>query len=168
MTSRDVNGKIDPDSFSVLLKFSSRKSVEQHILESYFVDVNEEYVPLAIQYLKIQLQNPPNFDARLTYRKETEGIKKKSETEKGKCRIRKQTEIEKKNLENVKQQKILTFREMVFNAKYSFYVVCHRFLYKKSVKKFVSTNHNVSCNEFHEIESFDQCKYVCITCDKHL
>ena len=77
-----------------LLKFSS-KSVEQHILESYFVDVNEEYVPLAIQYLKIQLQNPPNFDARLTYRKETEEIKKKSETEKGNCRIRKQTETEK-------------------------------------------------------------------------
>ena len=34
--SRDVNGKISPDGFSVLLKFSSRKSVEQHILESYF------------------------------------------------------------------------------------------------------------------------------------
>ena len=139
-----------------------------------------EYVPLAIQYLKIQLQNSPNFDARLTYRKETEEIKKKSETEKGKCRIRKQTEIEKgkcrirkqteiekerveyvdklklkkknvenvskqeskkKNLENIKQQNILTFREI------------------ESVKKFVSTNYNVSCNEFHEIESFDQYKY---------
>ena len=66
-----------------LLKFSS-KSVEQHILESYFVDVNEEYVPLAIQYLKIQLQNLPNFDARLTYRKETgnqeKNLKRKKES----------------------------------------------------------------------------------------
>ena len=33
--SRDINGKIGPGGFSVLLKFSSRKSLEQHILETY-------------------------------------------------------------------------------------------------------------------------------------
>ena len=42
--SRDFDGKICPDGFSVLLKFSSQKSLEQHILETYFKDTNEEYV----------------------------------------------------------------------------------------------------------------------------
>ena len=31
--SRNINGEIIPDGFSVLLKFSSRKSLERHILE---------------------------------------------------------------------------------------------------------------------------------------
>ena len=26
----------------------------------------------------------------------------------------------------------------------------------------------MSCDVFHEIQSFDQCKCICITCDKHL
>ena len=99
-------------------------------MESYFVDLNEEYVPLAIQYLKIQLQNPPNFDARLTYRKETEEIKKKSEMEKrnvecvNKLKLKKKNvenvskqKSKRKNLENVKQQKILTFQEIGFQCK---------------------------------------------------
>jgi len=95
--SRDNNGKICPDGFSVLLKFSSRKSLEQHILETYFLDVDEEYVCFAIQYIKVQLQNAPNFDAKLTYRLEVGEQRKKSETVKEKCRKRNQTEIQKEN-----------------------------------------------------------------------
>ena len=53
--SCNINGEIIPDGFSVLLKFSSRKSLEQHILETYFIDVNEEYVCFAVQYINIQL-----------------------------------------------------------------------------------------------------------------
>ena len=74
--SRNINGEIIPDGFSVLLKFSSRKSLEQIILETYFIDVNEEYVCFAVQYIKVQFDNPPNFDAKLTYRLETEELKK--------------------------------------------------------------------------------------------
>ena len=46
--SRNINGNIGPDGFSVLLKFSSRKCLEQHILETYFIDVNQEYVSFAV------------------------------------------------------------------------------------------------------------------------
>ena len=60
----------------------------------------------------------------------------------------------------------MVFKNAIKEGPYYICVVCHRCLYKKSIKKFVSTNYNMSCNEFHE--SFDQCKYVCITCDKHL
>ena len=74
--SRNLNGEIIPDGFSVLLKFSSRKTLEQHILEMHFKDVNEEYVCFAVQYIKVQLGNVPNFDAKLTYRLETEELKK--------------------------------------------------------------------------------------------
>ena len=101
--SRDNNGKIGPDGFSVLLKFSSRKSLEQHILETYFLDVNEEYVCFAVQYIKIQLDNALNFDAKLTYRLETEKLREKSETVKKKCRKRKQTETEKAKYRERKQ-----------------------------------------------------------------
>ena len=47
-------------------------------------------------------------------------------------------------------------------------IICHRFLYKKSIKKFKTTHYTVSCDLYHEIESFDGCKYICITCDKYL
>ena len=36
------------------------------------------------------------------------------------------------------------------------------------MKNFVSTQYQVSYELFHEIDSFDQRKHVCITCDKHL
>ena len=101
--SRNINGEIIPDGFSVLLKFSSRKSLEQHILETYFIDVNEEYVCFAVQYIKIQLDNAPNFDAKLTYRLETEELRKKSETVKEKCRKRNQSEIQKEKSRKRKQ-----------------------------------------------------------------
>ena len=94
--SCDINGKIRPDGFSVLLKFSSRKSLERHILETYFKDTSEkEYVCLAFQYVKIDMQNALNFDAKSTYMLEAENLRKNSETEKEKCRKRKQTETEK-------------------------------------------------------------------------
>ena len=32
----------------------------------------------------------------------------------------------------------------------------------------MTTHCNVSCDLFHEVESFDGNKYICITCDKHL
>ena len=32
----------------------------------------------------------------------------------------------------------------------------------------MKTHYNVSCDLFHEIESFDGYKYICFTCDKHL
>ena len=95
-SSCDINGKIRPDGFSVLIKFSSRKSLERHILETYFKDTSEkEYVCLAFQYVKIDMQNALNFDAKSTYMLEAENLRKNSETEKEKCRKRKQTETEK-------------------------------------------------------------------------
>ena len=42
-----------------------------------FSDSNYEYICFAIQYIKIQLQNVPNFDAKLAYRLETGRTKKK-------------------------------------------------------------------------------------------
>ena len=104
--SCNINGEIIPDGFSVLLKFSSRKSLEQIILETYFIDVNEEYVCFAVQYIKVQFDNPPNFDAKLTYRLEKEELRKKSETIKAKCRKRKETEIEKEKCRKRKQTDI--------------------------------------------------------------
>ena len=76
--SRNVNGKMCPDGFSVLLKFSSRKFLERHILETYFKDTIEEYVCLAVQYVKIDMQNGPNFDAKSTYMLEAENLRKNS------------------------------------------------------------------------------------------
>ena len=67
--SRNINGEIITDGFSVLLKFSSRKSLERYILENYFRNVNEEY---DVQYIKVQLHNGTNFDAKLNYRLEAE------------------------------------------------------------------------------------------------
>ena len=104
--SRDINGKIGPDGFSVLLKFSSRETLEQHILETYFKDVNEEYVCFAIQYIKIQLHNGPDFDAKLTYRLETKELTKKSEIQKEKCRKHNQAEIQKEKFRKRNQTEI--------------------------------------------------------------
>ena len=84
--SRNVNGKMCPDGFSVLLKFSSRKSLERHILETYFKDTIEEYVCLAVQYVKIDTQNAPNFDAKSTYMLEAENLRKNSGIGKERCR----------------------------------------------------------------------------------
>ena len=134
-------------------------------MESYFVDVNEEYVLLAIQYLKIQLQNPPNFDARLTYRKEQrksrKNLKRKKESVEyvNKLKLKKKNveyvskqESKKKNLENIKQQNILTFREI------------------ESVKKFVSILQTIMCHVTNstKLKVLTNISMVCITCDKHL
>ena len=103
--SRDFDGKICPDGFSVLLKFSSQKSLEQHILETYFKDTNEEYVCLAVQDVKIEIPNTSNFDAKSSYMVDAENARKNSEIEKEKCRKRQQR-LKKKNVENVNRQKL--------------------------------------------------------------
>ena len=61
-------------------------------METYFKDTNEEYVCLAVQYVKIEIQNASNFDAKSTYMVEAEDVRKNSEIEKEKCRKRKLTE----------------------------------------------------------------------------
>ena len=105
---------------------------------------------------------------------ETDNLRKKSAIEKEKCRKRKQTETEKiksrerKASKDLDVSRVTVFKNAIKEGPYYICVVCHRCLYKKSVKKFISNQYNVSCDVFHEIQSFDQCKYICITCDKHL
>ena len=64
--------------------------------------------------------------------------------------------------------RVSVFKKAITEGPYYICIICHRCLYKKSVKKFKITHYNVSCDLYHEIESFDGCQYICITCDKYL
>ena len=158
--SRDFDGKICPDGFSVLLKFSSQKSLEQHILETYFKDTNEEYVCLAVQDVKIEIPNTSNFDAKSSYMVDAENVRKNSEIEKEKCRKRKQTETEKEKCRE--RQQTETQKEKNRKRKQT------DIEKEKSRERKVSKNLNSSRVSVFKKAITEGPYYICIVCHRCL
>ena len=105
------------------------------------------------------------------------------EAQKEKCRKRNSTEVQKANCKKRKinskahstnnefqiNQLVNLFKNAIKEGPYYFCVVCNRSLYRKTVKLFNIEAYSPELfNIFTNLESFDNLKYVCHTCDRHL
>ena len=68
--SKRSNGAFCPDGYSILLRFSTRKALESHIIKYYLeeTDVNIEF---EAQFIQIEKENE-NIDLKNIYRKFSE------------------------------------------------------------------------------------------------
>ena len=188
--SRNSKGETCPDGTSTLFKFTTRKALEKHIVKNY-IDVSDRNVQFEVQYVQINTTEKELINFRSTYHLFSARKLKLTELERDRCRKRKCTESEKdkcrqrnaskqykKNAAERKQQskeagnRVMAFKNAAKEGPYFTCVVCNRTFYKKTVKVFEGQSYDPSFHQYNGLFtntlSYDQCKYICKTCDRHL
>ena len=179
--SKDESGQTCPDGYSTLLKFSTRKSLELHVINSYLnkedVDIffEAQFVEVVgdAEQLKAKFKCSNDKNNR---RKKNKPDKSKKFTPKANCdsELLNFEDIEEDREEktnNEDEDRVESFKLEIMKGPFYICVVCNRGLYRKTVKLFRYEKYNVdhlNQNLFTNVESCDKHKYICITCDRNL
>ena len=190
--SKDSNGSVAPDGFSILIKFDKKADLEYHISSVY---LNESDFNIQFESQHILAQNVENIDLSCKYRREKSRVRNSNKNAKEKRKIRQNTDQAKTNCRkrkssdkeisnckkrntcvvkkirkvNEKHDFVSTFLHAIKNGPYFICIVCHRCLYRKTVKLFHEGNYSENVKHiFNHVASYDSKFYICLTCDRHL
>ena len=101
-----------------------------------------------------------------------ENAKPKRESEEKECE--KNPEPKKENRKSIHKKKkclnkVKFFCQQIRQDPYATCTMCHRCLYKRSVRLFEHEKYNILITEiYRSVRSFDEKIYICDTCHKHL
>lgn len=169
--SRDYAGNFVPDGFSVLLKFRSLSSLQCYVKSIYSLHINNfETTQYDIQYVRIVIDDQVKLNVKKSIRKKTESARKrKKPSQKDIAGTSQHFKKLKLRHEKLASTRIDRFLKEICEGPLHVCVICHRSMYKRSVKFFEPSNYHENCMEFVSyVTSFDGICYICLTCNKKL